>query len=50
MDSKQLTLNDFQIIRDLGAGSFGKVQLVKLKSDKNIYAMKTVPMARLTQK
>lgn len=50
MDSKQLSIQDFEIIKELGSGSFGNVQLVRKKADKNIYAMKSVPMTRLTHK
>lgn len=30
---KPLTLKDFEIIKDLGCGSYGRVELVKRKSD-----------------
>lgn len=37
-----VNLNDFKIISVIGQGSFGKVFLVEKKSDKKIYAMKTL--------
>ncbi|ELP87325.1 hypothetical protein EIN_095820 [Entamoeba invadens IP1] len=37
-----ITMDDFEIISLLGKGAFGKVMLVKMKKDGNIYAMKTV--------
>ena len=37
-----VTLNDFKIISVIGQGGFGKVFLVEKKSDKKIYAMKTL--------
>jgi serum/glucocorticoid-regulated kinase 2 len=39
-DSAQL--NDFQIIKVIGRGSFGKVFLVQKKDDKKVYAMKSL--------
>ena len=50
MDTKQLSIHDFEILRELGTGSFGKVHLVKRISDQTKYAMKSVPMNRLSQK
>ena len=29
--NSQLTLKDFEVVKELGAGSFGKVRLVKRK-------------------
>ena len=37
--SKKISLNDFELLKVLGRGSFGKVMLVK-KSNAKIYAMK----------
>ena len=45
-----LKLADFELIKDLGSGSFGSVKLVKKKEDSQIMAMKTVSLGRLTQK
>jgi serine/threonine protein kinase len=44
------TKKEFDIIRELGAGSFGKVNLVRRKIDQTIFAMKTVSLTRLNQK
>jgi len=46
----QLTQKDFEVIRDLGFGSYGRVQLVKKKSDKKLYAMKSMFLANAKQK
>jgi len=45
-----LKLADFEVIKDLGAGSFGAVKLVRKKDDCQVLAMKTVSLSRLTQK
>ncbi|CAF0772865.1 unnamed protein product [Brachionus calyciflorus] len=39
---KRTNLNDFIIIKTIGRGAFGKVQLVKLKENNQVYAMKTL--------
>ena len=44
------SIKDFDIIKALGAGSFGKVNLVRRKTDQTIFAMKTVSLTRLNQK
>jgi len=36
------TLDDFDILNNLGIGSFGKVFLVQHKKKKDLYAMKTI--------
>lgn len=41
-DIKEVRLEDFQILKVLGRGSFGKVCLVEYKSSKEIYAMKSL--------
>jgi NIMA (never in mitosis gene a)-related kinase len=41
---------DFETIKDLGAGTFGLVKLVRKKDDSQVLAMKTVSLSRLTQK
>jgi len=38
--SEKVTLEDFQLLKVLGRGSFGKVMQVRKKSDGKIYAMK----------
>lgn len=45
-----LKLADFETIRDLGAGSFGSVKLVRKRDDGVSLAMKTVSLCRLSQK
>jgi serine/threonine protein kinase len=39
---KRINLNDFQIIKTIGRGAFGKVQLVRLIDNNQVYAMKTL--------
>lgn len=50
MDLNTLSPKDFEFIKELGSGSFGKVQLAKKKSDQKLYAIKSVLMTRLNQK
>jgi NIMA (never in mitosis gene a)-related kinase len=45
-----LSWKDFEVLKELGSGSFGKVQLVRRHSDKGLYAIKSVNMARLNEK
>ena len=47
---QQLSLKDFEIIRELGTGSYGRVQLVKRKSDHKFYALKSMFLASAKQK
>ena len=35
-----LSINDFQIIKDLGAGAYSSIYIVKYKQNGNIYVMK----------
>ena len=37
-----MSLSNYQIIKELGKGAFGRVSLVKKKIDKQIYALKQV--------
>ena len=45
-----MSLNDFELGKELGKGTFGSVTIVKRKEDQKIYAMKRVKIGRLTQK
>ena len=47
---RALTMKDFEVIRDLGSGSYGRVQLVKRKSDQKMYALKSMFLANAKQK
>ena len=40
--SQDICIDDFQIIKVIGRGSFGKVYLVQKKDDGNVYAMKSL--------
>ena len=50
MEYNNLSFKDFDIVKDLGSGSFGKVQLVRKKADQKLYAIKSVNMTRLNEK
>jgi serum/glucocorticoid-regulated kinase 2 len=39
---KRINLNDYKIIKTIGRGAFGKVQLVRFKENNQVYAMKTL--------
>jgi serum/glucocorticoid-regulated kinase 3 len=39
---RKVCIEDFELVRVIGKGSFGKVTLVKKKTDKNLYAMKVL--------
>jgi len=43
-------MDNFEIIKEIGDGTFSKVFKVLRKSDKVVYAMKRVKMASLTKK
>jgi serine/threonine protein kinase len=45
-----MSLKDFEIIRELGTGSYGRVQLVKRKSYQKYYALKSMFLANAKQK
>jgi len=45
-----MSMNDFQMLRQLGKGAFGSVSLVKRKEDNQIYAMKRVKISSLNAK
>lgn len=46
----QISIKDFEVLRELGTGSFGKVRLVKRKDSDMLYALKSVGLSRLNQK
>ena len=46
----QSSLSDFEILSQLGKGSFGFVYKVRRKSDNIIYALKKVSFSQLSQK
>jgi NIMA (never in mitosis gene a)-related kinase len=43
-------MSDFEVIKQLGTGSFSSVYKVMRKSDRIIYALKKVKMAELSSK
>ena len=45
--TSQISLKDFQIIKSLGNGAYGKVNLVKWTINNTFYAMKTLDKARI---
>lgn len=46
-NSSKVTLNDFDLLKVVGRGAFGKVMLVEKKDTKQIYAMKSVHKERI---
>lgn len=48
--NERVTLDDFDIIKVLGRGTFGKVMLVEKKDTKKIYAMKSMHKEELIDK
>ena len=42
-----MSLNDFEIIKQLGSGAFSTVSLVKRKSDNTFYALKKVELSKM---
>eukprot|EP01136_Pigoraptor_vietnamica_P031307 Opistho-1_new@91705 len=49
-DSKGLTINDFELLKVIGKGSFGKVMQVRKKDTKRIYAMKILTKSHLVER
>lgn len=47
--AEKVTLDDFEIIKTLGRGSYGKVTLAKNKHDNQIYALKSISKEVLQQ-
>lgn len=45
---RQYSLDDFELIRVIGRGSYAKVLMVELKRTKRIYAMKVIKKALVT--
>ena len=43
-----ISLNDFELIRVIGRGSYAKVLMVELKKTKRIYAMKVIKKELVT--
>jgi len=51
MGSKQkIGLQDFDLVKVIGKGSFGKVTLVRKKTDKRLYAMKVLTKADIVKR
>ena len=44
-----MSLNDFEIIKQIGTGAFSTVSLVKRKQDDTIYALKRVELSKMQQ-
>jgi serine/threonine protein kinase len=44
-----ITPNDFEYLKVIGKGYFGKVMKVKYKGDQQIYALKTIKKSKLKQ-
>lgn len=45
-----MAISDFEIINELGSGSFGKVFKAKKKSDKQLYAIKQIDLGSQSQR
>ena len=45
-----MSLSDFEIIKQLGKGAFGSVNLVRRKKDMKTYAMKRILLTSLSKK
>eukprot|EP01016_Furgasonia_blochmanni_P025933 TRINITY_DN2770_c0_g1_i10.p1 TRINITY_DN2770_c0_g1~~TRINITY_DN2770_c0_g1_i10.p1 ORF type:complete len:624 (-),score=179.59 TRINITY_DN2770_c0_g1_i10:979-2850(-) len=48
--NEKITLNDFNLLKVLGRGAFGKVMLVEKKDTKQLYAMKSLVKASIIEK
>ena len=49
-EEKLISINDFEIIKTIGSGSFGNVYLVKNKNNNHYYAMKSLEKSLIKQK
>ena len=43
-------MRDFEVVKELGSGSFGTVTLVRKRDCQTLYALKSVKLNRLSQK
>lgn len=50
MNTTHLSEKDFEVLKELGSGSFGIVHLVRKLTDNKQYAIKSVQLARMGQK
>ena len=52
VNNRSLTIEDFELLKVLGRGSYGKVMLCKMKDDASstLYAVKTLRKAALIQR
>lgn len=46
----QTTLKDFDVLKQVGKGAYGLVYKVRRKSDKSIYALKTIDISKMDKK
>ena len=44
-----ISMNDFEVLSIIGRGAYAKVQLVRHKTDKKIYAMKSISKAKIVK-
>ena len=42
-----MSINDFEIIKQIGSGAFSTVSLVKNKKDNKLYALKRVELSKM---
>ncbi len=47
---RETKMHEFEVIKELGSGSFGRVLKVRRKDDLGFFAMKTIKMMQLTPK
>jgi len=50
MNTTHLSEKDFEVLKELGSGSFGIVHLVRKLIDNKQYAIKSVQLAQMGQK